>query len=177
MKKLAEELTRYPELTEYAPFYQTYVSLVPKSDILATLSRQKDQTLLLLSNIPESREQFRYAPGKWSVRELAGHMIDAERVFSYRALRISRNDKTPLPGFEQEPYIQFGNYDACPLPELAEEFSLVRQATIALFKHLGEEAWLRRGVASNAEVSVRALAYIIAGHELHHMQILKSRYL
>lgn len=174
---MAADATHYPEPTEYAPYYWTYVSLVPKDGILATLSRQKDETLRLLRGIPESREQFRYAPGKWSVRELAGHVIDAERVFSYRALRISRNDKTPLPGFEQEPYIEFGNYDARPLATLADELSVVRQSTILLFMHLTEEAWLRRGVASNAEVSVRALAYIIAGHELHHMNVLRTKYL
>ncbi|MBX2991283.1 MAG: DinB family protein [Bacteroidetes bacterium] len=174
---MAADATRYPEPTEYAPYYRTYVSLVPKEDILATLNRQKDETLRLLRGIPQSQEQFRYAPGKWSIRELLGHVIDSERVFSYRALRISRNDKTPLPGFEQEPYIQFGNYDACPLAELSEEFSHVRQATTALFKHLSDEAWLRSGTASNAEVSVRALAYIIAGHEVHHRNILQTKYL
>lgn len=174
---MAADATHYPEPTEYAPYYKTYVSLVPKDDILATLNQHKDETLRLLRSIPESRENFRYAPGKWSIRELTGHVIDAERVFSYRALRISRNDKTPLPGFEQEPYIEFGNYDARPLDTLADELSVVRQATILLFTHLTEEAWLRRGVASNAEVSVRALAYIIAGHELHHMGVLRAKYL
>lgn len=98
-------------------------------------------------------------------------------MFAYRALRFSRNDKTALPGFDQEPYIQFGNYDACTLSELADEFAHVRQSTLYLFKHMSDEAWLRTGIASEAEVSVRALAYIITGHELHHVHVLRTKYL
>ena len=172
-----ETMFHYPEPNEYLAYYDKYVSLVPKANILDTLAQQKDVTLRLLGDIPESRSQFRYAPGKWSVKEVVGHVIDAERVFAYRALRFSRTDKQPLPGFDQEPYIQFGNYDACLLRELADEFAHVRQSTILLFKHMGDDAWLRTGVASDAEVSVRALAYIIAGHETHHMQILRTKYL
>ena len=167
----------FPDPTEYLPYYGKYVSLVPKRDILETLEKQNIETLGLIQGISETLSLKRYAPGKWSIKELVGHVIDTERIFAYRALRISRNDKTPIPGFDQEPYIQFGNYDACPLSELADEFACVRQSTLYLFKHMSDEAWLRTGIASDAEVSVRALVYIIAGHELHHAHILRTKYL
>ncbi len=167
----------FPGPTEYLSYYGKYISLVPKADILKTLENQNAETLRLLRGIPETQAHTRYAPGKWSIKELVGHVIDTERVFAYRALRFSRNDKTALPGFDQDPYIQFANYDACPLNELADEFAHVRQSTLYLFKHMSDEAWMRTGVASDAEVSVRALAYIIAGHELHHVHILRMKYL
>ena len=167
----------FPDPTEYLPYYGKYVSLVPKRDILETLEKQNIETLGLIQGISETLSLKRYAPGKWSIKELVGHVIDTERIFAYRALRISRNDKTPIPGFDQEPYIQFGNYDACPLADLADEFACVRQSTLYLFKHMSDEAWLRTGIASDAEVSVRALVYIIAGHELHHAHILRTKYL
>jgi hypothetical protein len=166
-----------PAQTDYAPYYGRYVSLVPEGDIVATLSRQLDDTLAILGGISEAQAGHRYAPDKWSVKELVGHMIDTERIFSYRALRFARNDKTPLSGFEQDGYITNASFDAYPLSELATEFEHVRRSTLFLFKHLDEEAWERRGTASESEVSVRALAHIIAGHELHHMQILRTRYL
>jgi hypothetical protein len=111
------------------------------------------------------------------VNELIGHVIDSERIFSARALRFARNDATPLPGFEQDDYVGNSNFDAYPFAELASELDSVRRATVFLFKHLEEPAWMRRGLANNAEVSVRALAYIIAGHELHHREVLRTRYL
>jgi DinB superfamily len=165
-----------PDETEYLPYYGRYISLVPAGDILALLSRQREDTLALLGSIPESEAGFRYEPDKWSIRELVGHVTDTERIFSYRALRFARNDQTPLAGYEQDDYIRGASFDDYPLAELASEFESVRQSTLFLFKHLDREAWLRRGVASENEVSVRALAYIIAGHELHHMEILRSRY-
>ena len=167
---------RFPEPTEYLPYYGKYIALVPAGDILMTLERQERDTLSVLHGIAEARAMTRYAPGKWTIKELVGHVIDTERVFAYRALRFSRNDTTPLPGFDQEPYIRHGNYDACPLTGLGEEFAHVRKSTVLLFRHMSNEAWLRKGVASEAEVSVRALAYIIAGHELHHLDILRTRY-
>jgi len=166
-----------PDETEYAPYYGKYMSLVSGDDILKALSDQVSETLTLLRSVPESQAGFRYADGKWSVRELVGHMIDSERIFAYRALRFARNDTTPLPGYEQDDYILNASFDACSLGDLAAEFESVRRATLFLFKHLDGEAWMRRGVASENEVSVRALAYIIAGHELHHMGILRDRYL
>ncbi len=166
-----------PEETEYLPYYGKYVSLVQDGDILDALDKQLNETLELLRSIPESQAGFRYAPGKWSIKELAGHIIDSERIFSYRALRFSRNDRTPVPGYEQDDYIREASFDDFPLGELASEFESVRRASIFLFKHLNEEAWTRRGVANDSEVSVRALAYIIAGHELHHREILRDKYL
>ena len=166
-----------PDATEYAPYYGKYVSLVAdSSNILESLDRQLDETLALLGRIPEEQAGFRYAPGKWSIKELVGHMIDTERIFSYRALRFARNDKTPLEGFEQDDYIRGASFDDYRLADLASEFAHVRRATLSLFKHLNKEAWDRTGIASDSQVSVRALAYIIAGHELHHLEILRSRY-
>jgi hypothetical protein len=130
-----------------------------------------------LADIPESNAGFRYAPDKWSIKEVVGHVADAERIFAYRALRFARNDKSPLVGFEQDDYILNASFDDYPLADLASEFHSIRQATIFLFKHLSEGAWLRKGVANQGEASVRALAYMIAGHELHHMEILRTRYL
>jgi hypothetical protein len=167
----------YPEATEYAPYYGRYVSLVPGGDVLTTLAGQMDSTLALLRGIDEEKASHRYAPDKWSIKELVGHIIDTERIFAYRALRFARNDRTELPGFEQDDYTRHAGFDARPLKELVREFELVRGANLAMFKHLDEAAWQRRGVASNAEVSVRALAFIMAGHERHHIEILKTRYL
>jgi len=166
-----------PAADEYAPYYEKYTSLVPDADILSVLSEQIEGTLNLLRKLPEEQGNFRYAPDKWSIKELAGHMIDTERIFAYRALCIARNDKTPFPGFEQDDYIAGANFDACSLADLATEFELVRRSNLAMFKQFGGEVWLRRGTASDNEVSVRALAHIIAGHELHHLNVLRSRYL
>jgi len=135
------------------------------------------ETQALLHGLPASVATYRYAPEKWSVNEVIGHLIDSERIFGARALRFARNDPAPLPGFEQDDYVRNSTFDAYPLSELASELEIVRQSTIFLFRHIDEQAWTRRGVANNAEVSVRALAYIIAGHELHHREVLRSRYL
>jgi hypothetical protein len=164
-----------PESNDYAPYYDKYVSLVPEGDILLTLENQLPATLALLAR-PESDGDFRYAPGKWSAKESLGHVIDAERVFSYRAMRISRDDKTPLAGFEQDDYVKYGPFSHCTLASLVDEFASVRKATIALFRALDDAAWTRRGTASNHEVTVRALAYMIAGHELHHRRIFQEKY-
>jgi hypothetical protein len=166
-----------PEETEYLAYYGKYVALVPDDNILEVLSNQLNETLVLLRSVPEARAGFRYAEGKWSVNELLGHIIDTERIFAYRALRFARNDRTPLPGYEQDDYIRNASFDACALADLAAEFESVRRSTLFLFKHLDGEAWMRKGLANESEVSVRALAYIIAGHELHHREILRDRYL
>ena len=166
-----------PEATEYAPYYGRYISLVPEGDVLETLSQQLDTTLETLRGISEAQADYRYAPGKWSTKELVGHVIDTERIFAYRALRFARNDATPLPGFEQDDYISNASFNECKLSDLMSEFEHVRRGNLYMFRNLSDEAWRRRGVASNNEVSVRALAYIIAGHERHHMEILRTRYL
>ena len=166
-----------PDQTEFLPYYGKYIDLVPTGDVISTLTTQMAETQVLLRSLPASVATYRYAPGKWSVKEVIGHLIDSERIFASRALRFARNDATPLPGFEQDDYVRNATFDAYPAAELASEFECVRQSTVFLFKHLDEAAWLRRGIANDAEVSVRALAYIIAGHELHHRKILDTRYL
>ncbi len=165
-----------PEPGEYAPYYQHYISLVAGNDILATLDAQRRQMLLLLSGRDEADGDFRYAPDKWSVKELLGHVCDTERIFAYRALRISRADRTPVEGFEQDDYVRNSPFANRPLAEVIEDYIAVRRATLALLRNLEEPAWNRRGVANKNEVSVRALAYMIAGHELHHRRILEEKY-
>jgi hypothetical protein len=165
-----------PQAGEYAPYYERYISLVPGEDILNTLDQQRRQTMLLLSGRDEADGDFRYAPGKWSAKEVLGHLCDTERIFAYRALRISRADATPLQGFEQDDYVRNGPFANRPLADLVEDFIAVRRATLSLFRNLDEAAWLRRGIANKNEVSARGLAYIIAGHELHHRGILEEKY-
>jgi len=167
----------HPDATEYAPYYERYVSLVPEDDVLAALEAQAAETRALLRAIPEDREGFRYAPEKWSIREVVGHVTDTERIFAYRALRFGRNDPTPLPSFDENEYARFSGAGAHPLTELAAELEEVRRATLGLFRHLPGEAWTRRGVASGYEMSVRALARVILGHERHHLRIVRERYL
>lgn len=165
-----------PQPGEYASYYEKYISLIPGDDILSTLEAQRLQTTQLLAARSEREGNFRYAPDKWTVKEVVGHISDSERIFMYRALRISRGDQTPIEGFEQDDYVRNGNFSSRTLADLAEEFSHVRSATLALLSSLGEEAWPRRGVANKNEVTVRALAYITAGHELHHRRILEEKY-
>jgi len=166
-----------PEVTEYNSFYGRYVSLVPGSDLTQTLDAQLAQTLPILRGISEEKSLHRYAPGKWSIKEMLGHLIDAERIFTYRALRFARRDATPLPGFDQDPYVAAANFDAQPWNDLITEFEHVRRSTTLFFRALTPEDLMRIGAASQNAVTVRALGYIIAGHELHHMGILRDRYL
>jgi hypothetical protein len=165
-----------PEPGEYAAFYETYISKVKGNNILSILEAQRLQMAQLFAAHTERDGNFRYAPDKWTVKEVLGHVTDSERIFAYRALRIARGDQTPLQGFEQDDYVRGGNFGERTLVDLAEEFVLVRAATIAFFKSLQKDAWARRGVANKNEVTVRALAFIVAGHELHHRQILEERY-
>ena len=166
-----------PESNEYAPYYEKYVSLVPDADVVGRLERQGAETLALLRSLPEERGAHRYEPGKWSVKQLVGHVSDGERIFSYRALAFARGDGQALPGMEQDEWMAGADFDARTLADLAEEFEAVRHATLHLLRHLSPEAWARRGTASDNEVTVRALAYIIAGHEAHHVRVLRERYL
>jgi uncharacterized damage-inducible protein DinB len=170
-------MTKRPESFEYPPYSEGYVSLVPDGDIVATLTKQLEETLALIKNIPEDRGTFRYAEGKWSIKELIGHVIDSERIFAYRALRFGRGDATPLSGFEQDDYVKGASFDKRSLSDLLNEYEHVRRSTIALFANLDESAWNLRGTSNNSEVSVRGLAFILAGHERHHVEILRTRYL
>lgn len=165
-----------PQPGEYAPYYDRYISQIPGNDILATLDDQRRQMLLLLSGRAEADGDLRYAPEKWTVKEVLGHVCDAERIFAYRALRISRNDPTPMESFDENEYARNSPLSRRPLSDLIEDYIAVRRATISLFRNLDEPDWSRRGVASKNEVTVRALAYTIAGHELHHRKILEEKY-
>ena len=166
-----------PAAGEYADYYDKYVSIVPEGDVVRTLVLQLEETLELLRSIPEEREGYRYGPDKWSIRELVGHIVDTERIFAYRALRISRGDETPLSGFEQDAYVPASGAEGRTLASLAEELEHVRRGNVLMFESRPAEAWSRRGSASEAEVTVRALAWILAGHERHHVNILRERYL
>jgi hypothetical protein len=165
-----------PQPSEYSPYYDRYISLVQGNDILGTLEEQRRKTLLLLSGRSEAEGDFRYAPEKWSAKELLGHVNDTERDFAYRAMRIARADSTPMEGFEQDDYVRNGPFSRCRLAGLIEDYIAVRRATLSLLRNLDEVAWMRRGVANKNEVTVRGLAYIIAGHELHHRRILEEKY-
>ena len=173
----AATTTTRPASGEYPPYTIAYISLVPDGDIVATLGKQLDDTLALIRSIPEARGGFRYEEGKWSIKELIGHVIDSERVFAYRALRFARGDETPLSGFEQDDFVRGGAFDKRSLSDLADEYEHVRRSSISLFSNLDDEAWVRHGAANNNETSVRALAFIVAGHERHHVEILRARYL
>ncbi len=165
-----------PAADEYASFVGAYISLVDSEDIGATLESQLSQTLRLLGGVGGERALYRYEAGKWSVKEVVGHMSDTERVFSYRMLRVGRGDATPLPGFEQDDFVRGASFDSIPWEELVAEFEAVRRATLHLCRQFAPEAWLRRGTVNNAGISARALAYAIAGHELHHRGILTKSY-
>jgi len=165
-----------PEPGEYNPYYELYISLISGADILGTLDAQRRQMMLLLSGRDESEGDSRYAPDKWNAKEVLGHVCDTERIFAYRALRIARGDRTPIEGFEQDDYVKNGPFARMPLEELVEDYIAVRRATLTLLRNLDEAAWTRRGVANKNEITVRALAYLIAGHELHHRRILEEKY-
>jgi hypothetical protein len=174
---MSGSLTTKPATDEYAPYYGRYVDLVPAGNIIATLRQQMRDTISLIAGLTEQQALHRYSPGKWSLKEVIGHIIDSERIFAYRALRIARNDKTPLPGFEQDGYVINGPYHQRERSEIAKEYEVVREASIYLLEGLSEEAWDRRGKASEAEVSVRAMGWIISGHEIHHKNVIRERYL
>jgi DinB superfamily len=165
-----------PQSGEYAQYYDRYISLIQGEDILDTLDQQRRQTMLLLSGRDDEDGDFHYSPEKWSAKEVLGHVCDTERIFAYRALRISRADATPLEGFEQDDYVRSGPFARRRLADLVEDFIAVRRATLSLLRNLDEAAWGRRGIANKNEITVRALAYIIAGHELHHRRILEEKY-
>jgi hypothetical protein len=166
-----------PAADEFAPFYAGYIAraaAVPSP--LDELAAQRERLRRFLSPCSEEQAMFRYAPGKWSVKELVGHLADAERVFAYRLLRIGRGDQTPLPGFEEDDYVRGGAFDRRPLADLLDDWTAVRDATIALANGMPFDAWTRRGTASGSGVSARALLYIVIGHVEHHRGVLEARY-
>src|SRR2546425_1487492 len=165
-----------PAEAEYAPFYRGYVAHVGEEEILPVLRSQLDHLDVLLGQVTPERETYAYAEGKWSIRELTGHLIDAERVFGYRAFCIARGESRNLPGFDQNEYMLTAPYDRIELEDLLSEFRLVRLANIAMLRSLDEESWNRIGTANDNQVTVRALAFIMAGHVRHHMGVLRERY-
>ena len=167
----------FPDRTEAVEYYFTYIDQVPPGDICRTLAAQSAETLTLLRAIPEQRSLHRYAPEKWSIRQLVSHVNDAERMFGFRAFWFARAFDTPLPNFDQDAAASVAAADARSWSSHVQEFQAIRGATLALFDNLPEQAWQRRGVASGNSFSVRALAFITAGHVTHHMRVLRERYL
>ena len=165
-----------PAAAEYAPYYEKYIALVAGDDPVRALREQIGPTLATLRAVPPADSLRRYAPGKWSLRELVGHIVDAERVFAYRALWFARSAPDALPGFEQDDFMKAISLEGVSLKNLADEFANIRKSNISFFEQLAAGDWMKQGTASGRPVSVRALAYIIAGHELHHMDVLKTRY-
>ena len=160
---------------EFLPYYGKYIALVG-DDALSAMAQQAMDTQALLARAGEAKAGLRYEHGKWSVREVVGHMADAERVFAHRALRFGRGDSTDLPGFDENKYVPAGNFEAHTLADVAAEYAAVRAASLALFRSFNDAALVRQGKAHGSPISVRALAYVIAGHELHHVGLLKQRY-
>jgi hypothetical protein len=166
-----------PSIKEYNTYFERYVKLVPEGDIRDILIQSLKNTTDVFSTVTEDQANYQYAPGKWNLKEVLGHITDNERIMSYRLLRIARGDKTPLAGYDQDALMSGATFDKCPLPDLLEDYTVVRRATLTLFRGISEEAWSRRGIVNDSESSARAWAYIIAGHELHHMNVIKEKYL
>jgi hypothetical protein len=166
-----------PNPSEYAEYYRNYVALVPDGDLIDILMDQFDETALLLGPLTDEEAGRPYAPGKWSIKEVVGHVIDTERIFAYRALRIARGDQTPLAGYDQDAFVRAAGFNRRTLVSLLSELHLARRSTTGLFRELSAEALARTGVANNNPVSARAIAWIIAGHERHHVKIVRERYL
>jgi uncharacterized damage-inducible protein DinB len=165
-----------PTSNDYAPAHAAYVDLVPEDDILGAIEQQSSETQKLLASLDESKAAYRYADEKWSVKQVLGHIIDAERVIAYRLLAVARGEQNPLPGFDENMYVDNAGFDAWSLGDLSEHYALVRRATIVLLRNLPEAAWSRRGTANGQTVSTLGIAYVILGHERHHSKILRERY-
>lgn len=165
-----------PESSEYDPFYAIYIDAVPEVDIVSVLDEGVGQTLALLATCSRDHERFRYAPGKWSIREVVGHLADAERMYAYRAVHFARGAGSSLPGMDPGAWVERSNASERALASLAEEFRSVRLATVSLFSSFDPDLWQTTGVASGRTFSIRSLAYIIAGHEIHHRRVLEERY-
>jgi hypothetical protein len=169
-------LTSRPEAGEFDPYYARYIDRVPEGDVASLLESQIRETTAALRALPVAKASYRYAEGKWSIAEVVGHIIDVERMFSYRALRIARADTTPIEGFDENAYVPPAEFDRRPLAELIDELEAVRRSTLALVRGLPPAAWRRIGTANGKAISVRALVYIIAGHERDHLGTLRGRY-
>ncbi|MFD0695064.1 DinB family protein [Paenibacillus sp. GCM10027628] len=166
-----------PESHEYISYFSTYIDTVPEGDYDQFLHNQLHVITSLFTQLSEEQGEHRYAAGKWSLKEVLGHMTDTERVMSYRMLRIARGDTTNLPGFDQDLFMANGSFSELTLASLLADFIAVRQATFTLLTTISEAAWLRKGSTSNHEITARSLAYIIAGHAQHHLNVIQQRYL
>jgi hypothetical protein len=165
-----------PQPDEHAPYYSRYIDLIPGDDALPVLRAQLDETLAPFARLDDAAGEKRYAPGKWTVKQVLSHVSDAERVFTYRALRIARKDATPLPGFDENAFADAAAADRRPLSQIVAELRAVRAATVALYEGFEPDAMTRRGTANDSPFTVRALAWIAAGHERHHRNVLRERY-
>jgi hypothetical protein len=165
-----------PQENEFAPFYMSYIGQVPQTEPIPALEKAAEEIPRFLSLLSEAKGDYRYAPDKWSVKELLQHAIDTERIMAYRALTIARGDTTPLPGFDENSYARIAHTDYRTISDLKSEFQVVRKSTLCLFQNFDESAFRRRGIANDNPITVLALAYIIAGHQLHHFKILRERY-
>lgn len=165
-----------PQSSEYAPYYDTYIAKVEGDDPVAALEALTARTKRVLEAIPADKAGYRYAEGKWTVRDVIGHLVDAERVFAFRALWFARGDANPLPGFDENAWVPAARFDGVNLKDVIETWRAQRAATIAMLKTFGPEAWTRTGTANGKVMSVRALAFTIAGHEIHHVGVLSERY-
>jgi DinB superfamily len=166
-----------PEKNEYAAYYETYVSLVEELDIVAAMQLQQKELETIFSQITVEKGLYAYSEGKWTIKQLLGHLIDGERVFSYRALRIGRGDQTPLPGFDQDPYVENGNFNETNLADLLNEMLHLRESNILMFSNFTQDNFDNFGTASENKITTLALAYIMVGHVRHHVNILKEKYL
>lgn len=166
-----------PNVTEYAPYHQRYIDLITTDDIFSFFKQQTEEIVALCSNLSEDQVSFRYAEGKWTIKEVLAHIVDSERIFGYRVLAISRGEKNPLPGFAENEYVKNGKYENRSLKSLLAEYAHLSSANLELFKSLDEEMLSQKGTASGKEVTARGLIFITDGHEKHHFEIIKTRYL
>jgi len=166
-----------PQPGEHAPYFSRYIDLVPEEDVVGMLEAQGREIAALLAPLGEEKASFRYAPEKWSVKQVIGHVTDAERIFAYRLLSIARGETQPLPGFEENDYMRGANFDDRSFVDLLDDFDATRRATLTLMRGLAGEAWMRVGTANDTRASARAVAYMIAGHARHHLGVLRERYL
>ncbi|MGG0821335.1 DinB family protein [Paenibacillus turicensis] len=165
-----------PDKEEYASFYEGYIGLVPEGNVIEILEQQADKVSAVIRSLTEEQGNYRYGEGKWSVKEVFGHLIDNERIMSTRLLRIARGDTTPLPGYEENLFMAGHPFEAYTIDDLAEEYEAVRHSTIVMLRHLSPEAWVCKGIVNNYPASARSIACVIAGHELHHLSVLRDRY-
>ena len=168
---------RRPDPSEYAPYFQRYIDLVPETDVVSALQKQGDETQQFISSLGEDRAAYRYAPEKWSIKGVIGHVADSEKIFGYRLLAVARGQATPLPGFDENDYAKTAHYDSWSLRDLGDLIALVRRANVLLARNLSDDDWNRRGIANNNATSALALAFTMLGHERHHLKILRERYL